>query len=144
MNSSPRHKRPALTRRVLSECKGTGRFAKPSHTHLCEPSKDVLRERPDEATHIEKVAQRLAVPPLREEDCILFDLMTTTGVLFTYTAAIPDRSQMQMVEFTIDSPFTAAATVLNVNVASLALVGKSVEQVLVEHVERCGRVGSRK
>jgi hypothetical protein len=42
---------------------------------------------------------------------------------------------MQMVEFTVDSPFTHDASVLVANVASLALLGKSVEQTLIEHVE---------
>ena len=70
----------------------------------------------------------------------MFDLVTTTGVFFTYTVAIPDRTQMQMVKFTMDSPFTAAAAVLAVNVATLAVVGKPVEQVLVEHVEHYERL----
>lgn len=72
----------------------------------------------------------------------MFDLITTTGILFTYTVSIPDRSQMQMVEFTIESPFTTEAAVLSVNVASLAVVGKSVEQVLVEHVEHYQRLAA--
>jgi hypothetical protein len=73
----------------------------------------------------------------------LFDLVTSTGVLFTYTARIPDRELMQMVEFTIDSPFTAGANVIVANVASLALIGKSVEQTLVEHVEFYERTATR-
>ena len=46
---------------------------------------------------------------------------------------------MQMVRFTIDSPFTENASVLDANVATLALIGKSVEQMLVEHVEHYER-----
>ncbi|TFB95728.1 hypothetical protein E3O39_11925 [Cryobacterium sp. MDB2-A-1] len=69
----------------------------------------------------------------------MFDLLTTTGVLFTYTADVPDSSQMQIVEFTINSPFTKAASVLNVNVSTLAMLGKSVEQLLVDHVEHYER-----
>jgi hypothetical protein len=65
----------------------------------------------------------------------MFDLMTSTGVLFNYSVRIPDRSVMQMVEFTIISPYTEGANVILANVASLAIVGKSVEQTLVEHVE---------
>jgi hypothetical protein len=49
---------------------------------------------------------------------------------------------MQMVEFTIDSPFTGSASSLMVNVASLAMIGKSVEQVLVEHVEHYERLAT--
>lgn len=71
-----------------------------------------------------------------------FDLITTTGVLFTHTVAIPDRSQMQRVEFTVASPYTTAAAVLNVNVATLAIIGKSVEQVLVENVEHYERLSA--
>ena len=73
----------------------------------------------------------------------MFDLITTTGVLFTYTVRIPDRAVMQMVEFTIDSPYTAGANVILTNVASLAVVGKSVEQTLVEHVEYYERLALR-
>ncbi|TFB91456.1 hypothetical protein [Cryobacterium sp. HLT2-28] len=69
----------------------------------------------------------------------MFDLLTTTGFLFTYSAAVPDPSQMQIVEFTINSPFTEAASVLNVNVSTLAMLGKSVEQLLVDHVEHYER-----
>jgi hypothetical protein len=64
-----------------------------------------------------------------------FDLITSTGVLFTYSVRIPDRATMQMLEFTIHSPFTDGANIVTMNVASLALIGKSVEQTLVEHVE---------
>lgn len=42
---------------------------------------------------------------------------------------------MQMVEFTVTSPFTEDARVIMMNVASLDVVGMSVEQVPVEHVE---------
>jgi hypothetical protein len=70
----------------------------------------------------------------------VFDLMTSTGVLFTYTVTIPDRSKMQMVDFLIESPFTDTASLLSVNVATLAVVGKSVEQTLVEHVEHYERI----
>lgn len=73
----------------------------------------------------------------------MFDLMTSTGVLFTYSVEIPDRSKMQMVRFTINSPFTNQANVLDSNVASLATVGKSVEQMLVEHVEHYERLTKR-
>jgi hypothetical protein len=65
----------------------------------------------------------------------MFDLMTSTGILFTYVPSIPDRSHMQMVDFTIDSPFTSAANVLTINVATVAMLGKTVEQMLVDHVE---------
>ena len=65
----------------------------------------------------------------------MFDLMTSTGVLFGYEVRIPDRSKMQMVEFTVTSPFTEDARVIMMNVASLDVVGMSVEQVPVEHVE---------
>lgn len=70
----------------------------------------------------------------------MFDLMTTTGVLFTYSVDIPDRTKMQMVRFAIESPYTANANILECNVASLAIVGKSVEQMLVEHVEHYERL----
>jgi hypothetical protein len=73
----------------------------------------------------------------------MFDLITTTGVLFTYTVNIPDRTQMQMVSFAIESPFTADASMISMNVATLAVVGKSVEQTLVEHVEHYERVAAR-
>jgi hypothetical protein len=66
---------------------------------------------------------------------MVFDLLTSTGVLFTYTAHIPDPTAAQMVEFSVDSPFTSNAPVIVVNVATLARLGKSVETVLVEHVE---------
>lgn len=69
----------------------------------------------------------------------MFDLITSTGVLFSYSVQIPDRAAMQMVRFTIDSPFTENASVLDANVATLALIGKSVEQMLVEHVEHYER-----
>jgi hypothetical protein len=65
----------------------------------------------------------------------MFDLMTTTGVLFTYVPTIPDTSKMQIVDFTIDSPFTSRASVLSINVATVAMLGKTVEQMLVDHVE---------
>lgn len=74
----------------------------------------------------------------------MFDLMTTTGVLFGYEVRIPDRSQMQMVEFVIHSPFTDTGATLLMNVATLAVVGKSVEQTLVEHVEHHERIVSRR
>jgi len=74
----------------------------------------------------------------------MFDLMTTTGVLFGYEVRIPDRSQMQMVEFVIHSPFTDTGATLLMNVATLAVVGKSVEQTLVEHVEHHERIASRR
>jgi hypothetical protein len=64
-------------------------------------------------------------------------------VLFTYSVAIPDRSEMQMVEITISSPFTEPGHVLMVNVATLAVVGKSLEQTLVEHVEHQQRLTQR-
>lgn len=73
----------------------------------------------------------------------MFDLLTASGVLFTYRATIPDRSQMQVVEFIISSPFTENANVIMMNVASLAIVGKSVEQTLVEHVEHYERIAAR-
>lgn len=74
----------------------------------------------------------------------MFDLMTSTGVLFGYEVSIPDRSTMQMVEFTVTSPFTEDARVIMMNVASLAVVGKSVEQMLVEHVEHYERIAARR
>jgi hypothetical protein len=74
----------------------------------------------------------------------MFDLMTSTGVLFGYEARIPDRSKMQMVEFTVTSPFTNDAGVLMMNVATLAVLGKSVEQTLVEHVEHYERIAIRR
>lgn len=74
----------------------------------------------------------------------MFDLMTTTGVLFTYTPSIPDPSRMQMVDFAIDSPFTESANVLSVNVATVALLGKTVEQMLVDHVEHYQRIAARR
>ena len=70
--------------------------------------------------------------------------MTSTGVLFGYEVAIPDRSKMQVVEFTLTSPFTEDAGVITMNVASLAMVGKSVEQALIEHVEHYERVAARR
>jgi hypothetical protein len=73
----------------------------------------------------------------------MFDLLTTTGVFFSYEVRIPDRVHMQMVEFTINAPFTENASVLLVNVATLAVVGKSVEQTLVEHVEHHERIAAR-
>jgi len=74
----------------------------------------------------------------------MFDLMTTTGVLFGYEVRIPDRSQMQMVEFVIHSRFTDMGATLMMNVSTLAVVGKSVEQTLVEHVEHHERIVSRR
>ena len=74
----------------------------------------------------------------------MFDLMTTTGVLFGYEARIPDRSQMQMIEFVIHSPFNDVRATLMINVSTLAVVGKSVEQTLVEHVEHHERIASRR
>ena len=73
----------------------------------------------------------------------MFDLLTTTGVLFSYSVDIPDRSNMQMVRFTIDSPFTERAPILHSNVATLAMIGKSVEQLLVEHVEHYERISGQ-
>jgi len=73
----------------------------------------------------------------------MFDLITSTGVLFTYTVRIPDRSVMQMVEFTIDSAYTEGVNVVTANVASLAMLGKSVEQLLGEHVEHYQQVRTR-
>ena len=70
--------------------------------------------------------------------------MNSTGVLFGYEVSIPDRSKIQMVEFRVISPFTADANVVTMNVASLALVGKSVEQTLVEHVEHYEGIASRR
>lgn len=67
----------------------------------------------------------------------MFDLLTTTGVLFTCTAAVPDPSQMQIVEFTINSPFTEVASI--VNVSTLAILGRSVAQMLVAHFEHYER-----
>ena len=69
----------------------------------------------------------------------MHELLTSTGVFFTYTAAIPDRAKLQIVEFTIDSPFTANAPVVAVNVSSLALIGRTVETVLADHVEHYER-----
>lgn len=74
----------------------------------------------------------------------MFDLMTTTGVLFGYEVTIPDRNQMQIVEFVVHSPFTDAGATLKMNVATLALVGKSVEQTLVEHVEHYELIASQR
>ena len=74
----------------------------------------------------------------------MFDLMTSTGVFFAYEVFIPDRSKMQIVEFTVTSPFTADASVVTMNVASLAVLGKSVEQTLVEHVEHYERIAVRR
>jgi len=74
----------------------------------------------------------------------VFDLVTTTGVLFTYVPTIPDRSKIQMVDFAIDSPFTKSAEVLAVNVATAAMLGKSIEQLLVDHVEHCERIAARR
>lgn len=51
----------------------------------------------------------------------MFDLMTSTGVLFGHEVSIPDRSKMQMVEFTVTSPFTEDARIIMMNVASLAV-----------------------
>jgi hypothetical protein len=73
----------------------------------------------------------------------MFALITTTGILFSYSVSIPDRSQMQLVELTISSPFTENATVVMTNVASLAMVGKSIEQTLIEHVEHYERIALR-
>ncbi|TFC26432.1 hypothetical protein E3O53_07890 [Cryobacterium sp. TMT2-18-3] len=73
----------------------------------------------------------------------MFDLLTSSGVLFTYTVNIPDRSQMQLVDFFVDSPFTTASSPVHVNVATLALVGKSVEQILVDHVEHHEAIAQR-
>lgn len=66
----------------------------------------------------------------------MFDLITSTGVIFSYTEAVPDPQKMQIVEFTVRSPFTERARVLSVNVTTLAMLGKSVEQALVEHHQR--------
>jgi len=74
----------------------------------------------------------------------LFDLMTTTGVLFTYVPSIPDPSTMQMVDFAIYSPFTESASVLSVNVATAAMLGKSIEQLLVDHVEHYEQIAARR
>jgi hypothetical protein len=74
----------------------------------------------------------------------MFDLMTSTGVLFGYEVRIPDRSKMQMIEFSLTSPFTNEAQIIMVNVATLAVVGKSVEQTLVEHVEHYERIAMRR
>jgi hypothetical protein len=74
----------------------------------------------------------------------MFDLITTTGIPFSYSVRIPDRSVMQIVEFTIDSPYTEGANVVFVNVASLALIGKSVEQNLIEHVEHFEGIAARR
>lgn len=73
----------------------------------------------------------------------VFDLVTSTGVLFTYDTKIPDPTKMQIGDFKIDSPFTQAANILTVNVATLALVGKSVEQTLVDLVEHYERLAAR-
>ena len=70
----------------------------------------------------------------------MFDLVTSIGVLFTYKVEIHDKTNMQIVTFVIDSHYTAAASRLNVNVATLAVIGKSVEQALVEHVEHYERM----
>lgn len=74
----------------------------------------------------------------------MFDLMTSSGVLFTYTVNIPDRSQKQMVDFFVDSRFTDPSSPVRVNVATLALVGKSVEQLLVDHVEHHQTIAQRR
>ena len=74
----------------------------------------------------------------------MFDLITSTGIPFTYTVRIPDRAVMQIVEFIIESPYTEGDDVLTTNVASLATLGISVEQTLVEHVEYLERVAAKR
>ena len=74
----------------------------------------------------------------------MFDLVTSTGVLFTYVPSIPDKSKMQMVDFSIDSPYTDPASVLSINVATAAMLGKSIEQLLVDNVEHYERVAARR
>jgi hypothetical protein len=74
----------------------------------------------------------------------IFDLMTSTGVLFTYATTIKDPANMQMVSFAIDSPFTDSANELSVNVATIAMLGKTVEQILVDHVEYHQRIAARR
>ena len=65
----------------------------------------------------------------------MVDLIATTGVLFTYSASIPDKPAIQKVDFTINSPRIEGAIVMMTNVASIAILGRSVEQTSVEHVE---------
>jgi hypothetical protein len=65
----------------------------------------------------------------------MFDLRRSTGILFTYVPSIPHRSHMQMVDFTIDLPFTSSANVLTIDVSTVAMLGKTIEQMLVDHVE---------
>ncbi|MEB0266797.1 MULTISPECIES: hypothetical protein [unclassified Cryobacterium] len=72
----------------------------------------------------------------------MFDLFTTTGVFFTYSVRIPDQSKMQLVQLTVESPYTDKANVLMVNVATLATVGRSVETTLIEHVEHYERIAA--
>ena len=74
----------------------------------------------------------------------MFDLITSTGVLFTYSPSIPDNSKMQMVDYAINSPFASPASVLSMNVATIAMLGKSVEEILVDHVEHLERVAARR
>jgi hypothetical protein len=74
----------------------------------------------------------------------MFDLVTTTGVLFTYVPSIPDESVMQIVDFAIDSPFSDSTRVLSINVATAAMQGKSIEQLLVDHVEHLERIAARR
>ena len=57
----------------------------------------------------------------------MFDPITGTGVLFNYTVGNPDRSAMQVDNFQINSPCRETANALSVNVASVAVIGKSVE-----------------
>jgi hypothetical protein len=65
-----------------------------------------------------------------------FDLLTSTGIIFSYTVATPNPSETQILEFTINSPVTTASPVLSLNVATLVRLGRSVvESALVEHVE---------
>ena len=73
----------------------------------------------------------------------MFDLFTSTGVFFTYCVSIPYRSKMHLVELAVKSPFTERANVVVVNVAALALVGRSVETTLIEHVEYYERIAAR-
>lgn len=78
------------------------------------------------------------------QEATIYDLMTATGILFTYTTTISDPSRMQIVDFAIDSPFTSPANVLSVNVATVAMLGKTVEQILVDHVEHQQRIAAQR
>jgi len=69
-----------------------------------------------------------------------FDLLTSTGLFFTYTVRTPDPSSAQIVEFLIESTVTSSAPVLVVNVATLAHLGRTVESILVDHVEHYERL----